>query len=198
MLQCLTPLKTGADRGREKKCHMLPLFFGWTVTCGMTRWWNSRCKLGSSQLNDTLIVHNCGRWRGQIQRTRPSRSIAAGNLKIYTKYIHLGGATTLTFNVNGAIAVVSYIMRSPVPWNVVVPPDDTTLAYKFLQMSASHFVLYWKESSWNPLASLSVKLGRNNFSTQWKRSAPKRMKFLSGSSEVFFSSNSAIILSSVS
>ena len=32
-----------------------------------------------------------------------------------------------------------------------MPPDDTALAYEFLRMSASLFVLYWKDVSWNPL-----------------------------------------------
>ena len=33
--------------------------------------------------------------------------------------------------VDGANAVNSFIMRSPVPWNMDVPSDGTTLAYKF-------------------------------------------------------------------
>ena len=52
-------------------------------------------------------------------------------------------------------------MRLPVPWNMAVPHDNVTLAYKFLRMSASHFVMYFKEVSWNPLVSLPLRLGWN-------------------------------------
>ena len=38
--------------------------------------------------------------------------------------------------VDGAIAVSFFIVRSPVHWNAAVPPNDLTLAYKFLRMSA--------------------------------------------------------------
>ena len=34
----------------------------------------------------------------------------------------------------GASAVGSSNLRSPVPLNMAVPPDDTTLAYKFLRI----------------------------------------------------------------
>ena len=67
-------------------------------------------------------------------------------------------------------------------WNMVVPPDNTTLAYNFLRMSTSHFMMYWKEASWNPLASLPVKRGWNNTSAQWKLLEPTVMMFPSGSS----------------
>eukprot|EP00438_Fugacium_kawagutii_P003666 Skav224236 [mRNA] locus=scaffold939:1275891:1276804:- [translate_table: standard] len=47
---------------------------------------------------------------------------------IHTLYLRSGGATTLIFMVEGAKAVSSLVMRSPMPWNMVVPPDSTTLA----------------------------------------------------------------------
>ena len=56
------------------------------------------------------------------------------------------------------------------------------MTYWSLRMSASHIVLYLKEVSWNPLASLPVKLDWNNMSTQWNRSASTEMMFPSGSS----------------
>merc|ERR1712045_878873 len=49
---------------------------------------------------------------------------------IHTEYLRSGGATTLIFIVDGASAVSSFVMRSPIPWNIVVPPDNTTFAYK--------------------------------------------------------------------
>merc|ERR1711868_129736 len=101
---------------------------------------------------------------------------------IHTEYLRSGGATTLIFIVDGASAVSSFVMRSPIPWNMVVPPDRTTLAYKPLRMSTSHFMMLWKEVSWIPLASLTMKLGWNNTSAQRKRSAPTVMMFPSGSS----------------
>ena len=39
------------------------------------------------------------------------------------------------------------VVESAWPRNLVVPPGNTTLAYKTLQMSTSHFVMYWKEVS---------------------------------------------------
>merc|ERR1719502_2409831 len=101
---------------------------------------------------------------------------------IQTEYLRSGGATTLIFMVEGANAVSSLVIRSPMPANIVVPPDNTTLAYKSLRMSTSHFMMLWKEVSWIPLASLPMKLGWNNTSAQRKRSAPTVMMFPSGSS----------------
>merc|ERR1719394_2118504 len=46
---------------------------------------------------------------------------------IHTEYLRSGGATTLIFMVEGANAVSSLVMRSPMPWNIVVPPESTTL-----------------------------------------------------------------------
>merc|ERR1719398_56071 len=33
-------------------------------------------------------------------------------------------------------------MRSPIPGNIVVPPDITTFAYKSLRRSTSHFMMF--------------------------------------------------------
>merc|ERR1712085_153120 len=62
---------------------------------------------------------------------------------IHTEYLRSGGATTLIFIVDGARAVNSFVMRSPMPANIVVPPDNTTLAYKSFRMSTSHFMMDW-------------------------------------------------------
>ena len=42
-----------------------------------------------------------------------------------------------------AKAVSSLVMRSPMPENIVVPPERTTLAYRSLRMSTSHFMIDW-------------------------------------------------------
>ena len=63
---------------------------------------------------------------------------------IHTEYLRSGGATTLIFIVDGARAVSSLVMRSPIPVNMVVPPESTTFAYKSLRMSTSHFMIDWK------------------------------------------------------
>ena len=47
---------------------------------------------------------------------------------IHTEYLRSGGATTLIFIVDGARAVSSFVMRSPMPVNIVVPPESTTFA----------------------------------------------------------------------
>merc|ERR1719215_925187 len=46
---------------------------------------------------------------------------------IHTEYFRSGGATTLIFMVEGAKAVNSLVMRSPMPSNIVEPPLSTTL-----------------------------------------------------------------------
>ena len=68
----------------------------------------------------------------------------------------------MIFIVNGVNAAGSFVMRSPVPWNMAVPPDGINLAYNSLRMSASDSVLNKSEVSWIPLASLPVTLGWNN------------------------------------
>merc|ERR1712070_618868 len=47
---------------------------------------------------------------------------------IHTEYLRSGGATTLIFMVEGARAVSSLVMRSPMPGYMVVPPPMTMLA----------------------------------------------------------------------
>merc|ERR1712199_115487 len=101
---------------------------------------------------------------------------------IQTEYLRSGGATTLIFIVEGARAVSSFVMRSPMPVNIVVPPDKTTLAYRSLRMSTSHFMMDWNVVSWMPLASLPMKLGWKSTSGHLKRSPPTVMILPSGSS----------------
>merc|ERR1712061_759793 len=104
---------------------------------------------------------------------------------IHTEYLRSGGATTLIFIVDGASAVSSFVMRSPIPPNMVVPPDSTTFAYKSLRISTSHFMIDWNVVSCTPLASFPTMLGWNNTSGQRKRSLPTVMMLPSGSSYVF-------------
>merc|ERR1719160_2199662 len=101
---------------------------------------------------------------------------------IHTEYFRSGGATTLIFMVEGANAVNSFVMRSPIPVNIVVPPERTTFAYRSLRMSTSHFIIDWNVVSWIPLASLPMKLGWKRTSGQRKRSLPTVMMLPSGSS----------------
>merc|ERR1719269_252697 len=104
---------------------------------------------------------------------------------IHTEYFRSGGAITLIFIVDGARAVNSFVMRSPMPVNIVVPPDSTTLAYRSFRISTSHFIMDWNVVSWIPLASFPTKLGWNRTSGHRKRSLPTVMIFPSGSSYVF-------------
>merc|ERR1719478_327249 len=101
---------------------------------------------------------------------------------IQTEYFRSGGATTLIFIVEGANAVNSLVMRSPMPANIVVPPDKTTFEYRSLRMSTSHFMIVWKAVSWIPFASLPMKLGWKRTSGQRNRSLPTVMMLPSGSS----------------
>merc|ERR1711977_337894 len=76
---------------------------------------------------------------------------------IQTEYLRSGGATTLIFIVDGASAVSSLVMRSPMPGYMVVPPE----------------------------ASLPMNEGWNSTSGQRKRSLPMTMTLPSGSSYDF-------------
>merc|ERR1712019_221672 len=104
---------------------------------------------------------------------------------IHTEYLRSGGATTLIFMVEGAKAVNSFVIRSPMPGNIVVPPESTTLEYRSLRISTSHFIMDWNVVSCMPLASLPMKLGWKSTSGQRKRSLPTVMILPSGSSYVF-------------
>merc|ERR1711904_18804 len=132
-----------------------------------------RCTMvGPDSSYSPLEIHIC--WNvDKLDRMDPP---------IQTEYFRSGGATTLIFIVEGAKAVSSLVMRSPMPANMVVPPESTTLLYKSLRMSTSHFMMDWKVVSWMPLASLPTKLGWNNTSGHRKRSLPTVMMFPSGSS----------------
>merc|ERR1711879_791668 len=101
---------------------------------------------------------------------------------IHTEYLRSGGATTLIFIVEGASAVSSFVMRSPMPANMVVPPDKTTFAYRSLRMSKSHFMIDWNVVSWMPLASLPINEGWKSTSGQRNRSLPTVMMLPSGNS----------------
>merc|ERR1740115_640145 len=101
---------------------------------------------------------------------------------IQTEYFRSGGATTLIFIVEGARAVSSFVMRSPMPVNIVVPPESTTLEYRSLRISTSHFMIDWNVVSWMPLASFPMKEGWNSTSGQRKRSLPTVIMLPSGSS----------------
>merc|ERR1712146_440151 len=100
---------------------------------------------------------------------------------IHTEYLRSGGATTLIFMVDGASAVISFVRRSPMPANMVVPPESTMLAYKSLRMSTSHFMMVWKVESATPSNSRPVKLGWKRTSGQRKRSFPITIMLPSGS-----------------
>merc|ERR1711979_42941 len=111
---------------------------------------------------------------------------------IHTEYFRSGGATTLIFIVEGARAVSSFVIRSPIPPNIVVPPERTTFAYKSLRISTSHFMIDWKLVSWIPLASLPMKLGWKRTSGHRKRSLPTVMMLPSGNSYVFSLSEDSV------
>jgi len=60
---------------------------------------------------------------------------------IHTEYLRSGGAIILIFIVLGAKAVISFCIRSAIPGYIVVPPDNTLLAYKSFLISISHFII---------------------------------------------------------
>ena len=76
---------------------------------------------------------------------------------IQTEYLRSGGATTLIFMVDGAKAVISFVKRSEIPLNIVVPPERTMFAYKSLRISTSHFMMVLNIVSWIPSASFHAR-----------------------------------------
>jgi len=60
---------------------------------------------------------------------------------IHTEYLRSGGAIILIFMVGGARAEISFCILSAIPGYMVLPPDNTVLAYKSFLMSTSHFMM---------------------------------------------------------
>merc|ERR1712159_816843 len=73
--------------------------------------------VGPDSSNSHLEIHICWKVLSEDKMEPP----------IHTEYFRSGGATTLIFMVEGANAVSSLVIRSPMPANMVVPPESTTL-----------------------------------------------------------------------
>uniref|UniRef100_A0A7C9DLJ1 Uncharacterized protein n=1 Tax=Opuntia streptacantha TaxID=393608 RepID=A0A7C9DLJ1_OPUST len=101
---------------------------------------------------------------------------------IHTLYFLSGGATTLIFMLLGAKAVISLLILSAIPGNIVVPPLRTMFPYRSFLISTSHFMIELYVVSWIPAASIPMKDGWKRTSGQRKRSAPIVMTCPSGSS----------------
>merc|ERR1719359_1683144 len=116
-------------------------------------YWHLRCTMvGPCSSYSPFVIHIC--WNVDSDETTEP--------PIHTEYLRSGGATTFTFIVAGASAVISLVMRSPIPGNMVVPPDKMVLAYMSRRTSMSHF---WMESNvfwWIPPSSFPIIDG-------WKR-----------------------------
>ena len=87
----------------------------------------------------------------------------------------------------GAKAVISLLMRSAMPGNIVVPPERTMLLYRSLRMSTSHFMMELYVVSWMPTDSMPMMDGLNSTSGQRKRSSAMAITCPSGSSYDFSS-----------
>ena len=101
---------------------------------------------------------------------------------IQTLYFLSGGATILIFIELGASPLISLVILSAMPGNIVVPPLNTMFAYRSLRMSTSHFMMVWKVQSWIPWDSRPMKEGWKSTSAERKRSFPMTMMLPSGSS----------------
>ena len=64
-----------------------------------------------------LAIHICWKVDSEARMEPP----------IQTEYLRSGGATTLIFMLLGASAVISLLMRSAMPGNMVEPPERTML-----------------------------------------------------------------------
>ena len=96
----------------------------------------------------------------------------------------VGGAMILTFSA-GAREVISFWIRSAIPWNIVDPPVRTMLAHSSLRVSSSHFMIELYVVSWIPADSTPRKKGWNMVSGHRNLSFPMVMTRPSGSSYVF-------------
>lgn len=67
------------------------------------------------------------------------------------------------------MAVNSFCIRSAMPGNIEVPPDNTTLPYKSVRISTLHFMMELSVVSWIPAASIPRKDGASG---QRNRSLP--------------------------
>ena len=123
--------------------------------------------LGSSvqqrKLQTTLLLRNAARQHGELRSTSNSRwpgqiivlALRSPHLLECAKRnkvdppIHTG--YFIQVEQDGDNTVNSLVMRSPISWNMVVPLHNTTLAYKFMRVPPSHFMMSWKEVSWTPL-----------------------------------------------
>jgi hypothetical protein len=56
---------------------------------------------------------------------------------IQSEYLRSSGATTSTFILEGARAVNFFVIRAPIPANVVVPSEGTLLLYRFILCTGS-------------------------------------------------------------
>ena len=139
---------------------------------------------------------SCGRCKGQIHRTRPSRSTSAENVKVHTEHFHSGGATTWTFIVVGAKDISSFVMCSPVPWNTVV--NLTTRHYRTNPCECSRHTSSGRKCRGTCCFFTSGIQLEQHFQKKHKHSTPIRTMFSSGSTQVFSWSISAVDLSSVS
>ena len=85
-------------------------------------------------------VEEQSRWRQLRQRDKETKKRTPQD--VLWDYIHSGGATTLSFIV-GPNTVISFVMRSIICWNMLVPLDNTALAYDSLRMFTSHFIFFF-------------------------------------------------------
>ena len=72
---------------------------------------------------------------------------------IQTLYFLSGGVITLILTVEGARALSSLVMRSPMPGNIVEPPESTTLEKRSRRMSTSHFLGFEPDRMPSPIKS---------------------------------------------
>ena len=68
-------------------------------------------------------------WRRKNGEASVHAQIKRRHVPLHTGYIHSGGATTLSFNVNGANTICSFVMRSETSGEHIVPHDNTALEH---------------------------------------------------------------------
>ena len=101
---------------------------------------NANGKIGSAVV-DALVAAGANVNQAKKDGATPLMvSTHQGHLDVVQALV-AGGAMIFTFIDAGASAVISFDMRSAMPAYIVVPPESTTLAYRSLRMSTSHFMI---------------------------------------------------------
>ena len=122
------------------------IFSGLPLCVIEVRWHRDVCTMvGPDSSYSPLEIHICWKVLSEDRIEPP----------IHSEYLRSGVATTLIFIVDGARAVISFVMRSTMPSNRVVPPDAR--AAGFLAISLDTMLTTRSKVSTSSTSSFSLR-----------------------------------------